>query len=120
MSKEREAFEALQNQKIFKWFEFDSSVNEYVLKDISATLEKLTALAELNYGWDMWQASKAQAVPEGFVLVPKEPTPKMIDSTWDYDEDIYGMSSNERNRFIYKTMIEAQKPSSTSGCSNEP
>ena len=55
--------------------------------------------------------AKAQAVPEGFVLVPKEPTPKMIDSTWDYFEDIEGMSHNKRNEFIYKTMIdEAQEP----------
>ena len=28
----------------------------------------------------IWQAAKAQAVPEGFVLVPKEPTEKMIDA----------------------------------------
>ncbi len=55
--------------------------------------------------------AKAQAVPEGFVLVPKEPTPKMIDSTWDYFEDIEGMSHNKRNEFIYKAMIdEAQEP----------
>jgi hypothetical protein len=54
---------------------------------------------------------KAQAVSEGFVLVPKEPTPKMIDSTWDYFEDIEGMSHNKRNEFIYKAMIdEAQEP----------
>ncbi|MEX5287021.1 hypothetical protein [Acinetobacter towneri] len=82
LQKEREAFEALQNQKIFKWFEFDSSVNAYVLKDISATLEKLTALAELNYGWDMWQAAKA--IPDGFVLVPR----KSIEH-WYLDEGEY-------------------------------
>lgn len=28
--------------------------------------------------WDAWQAAKVQAVPEGFILVPKEPTEAMI------------------------------------------
>ena len=57
------------------------------------------------------QAAKAQAVPEGFVLVPKEPTPKMIDATWDFDDEIQEMSHNSRNEFIYKAMIEAQEQS---------
>ena len=58
----------------------------------------------------IWQAAKAQAVPEGYVLMPKEPTPKMIDATWDFDDEIQEMSHNTRNEFIYKTMIEAQEP----------
>lgn len=36
----------------------------------------------LNMAWEMWSSAKhsikAQAVPEGFVLVPKEPTEAMI------------------------------------------
>ena len=36
----------------------------------------------VNTGWAMWKKAinftKAQAVPEGFVLVPKEPTEAMI------------------------------------------
>lgn len=42
--------------------------------------------------------------------MPKEPTPKMIDATWDYDGEIQEMSHNTRNEFIYKAMIEAQEP----------
>ena len=30
--------------------------------------------------WDFWQAAKAQAVPEGFVLVPKKPD---VDKAWN-------------------------------------
>ena len=56
------------------------------------------------------ELAKAQ-VPEGFVLVPKEPTPKMIDSTWHHDDEIQEMSHNTRNEFIYKTMIEVQEQS---------
>ncbi|MFP3340616.1 hypothetical protein R0J91_21745, partial [Micrococcus sp. SIMBA_131] len=58
--------------------------------------------------FDELELAKAQAVPEGFVLVPKEPTPKMIDATWDFDDEIQEMSHNSRNEFIYKAMIEAQ------------
>ena len=57
------------------------------------------------------QAAKAQAAPEGFVVVPKEPTPKMIDATWNFDEEIQDMSHNSRNEFIYNAMIAAaQEP----------
>lgn len=56
----------------------------------------------LNIGWDMWQAS---ANRDGYKLVPVEPTPKMIDATWDNQEEIESMSHNARNEFIYKSML---------------
>ena len=60
---------------------------------------------------DLASVRKAQAVPEGFVLVPKQPTPKMIDATWNFDEEIQDMSHNSRNEFIYNAMIAAaQEP----------
>ncbi|MEK5787709.1 hypothetical protein V3528_07880 [Acinetobacter johnsonii] len=38
-------------------------------------------ISQINFGWRVWQAAKAQAVPEGFVLVPvKEIT------TWYLDD----------------------------------
>ena len=54
-----------------------------------------------------WQAAKANAIPDGFVVVPKQPTPKMIDATWNFDEEIQDMSHNSRNEFIYNAMIAA-------------
>ena len=29
--------------------------------------------------WEAWQAATAQCVPDGFVVVPKEPTREMLD-----------------------------------------
>ncbi|EPA9105681.1 hypothetical protein ACQ73E_000451, partial [Acinetobacter nosocomialis] len=55
------------------------------------------------------EKAKAQAVPEGYVVVPKQPTPKMIDATWDFDDEIIEMSSNTRNEFIWKKMVEASE-----------
>ena len=65
---------------------------------------EINHLAQANEQWRE-KATKAQAIPEGFVLVPKEPTSKMIDSTWDYQDEIDNMSHNSRNALIYKNMI---------------
>ena len=96
INKEREAFES--------WFEsrYDAHFMQFAL-DLDMYVDNHTQTC-----WETWQAAKAQAVPEGYVLMPKEPTPKMIDATWDFDDEIQKMSHNTRNEFIYKTMIEAQ------------
>ena len=59
----------------------------------------------LNMAWEMWSSAKhsvkAQAVPEGFVLVPKEPTLEMCHR-----------GRNTRSfkvQDIYKAMIKAQE-----------
>ena len=80
--------------------------------------------------WDFWQAAKAQAVPEGFVLVPKKPDvgkalnialkrivppPKTNDliqkelMSKKYVDDL----CSERDRILlnYEEMIEAQEQS---------
>ena len=48
--------------------------------------------------------AKAQAIPEGFVVVPKEPTEAMVEAGKDSSE--CGGWPDE----IYKAMIEAQEP----------
>ena len=97
LQKEREAFEAwvASNGRSIERFS-DGSYK-------SMTLDK---------EWEAWQAAKAQAVPEWFVVVPKEPTPKMIDATWNFDEEIQDMSHNSRNEFIYNAMIAAAEAES--------
>ena len=59
----------------------------------------------LNMAWEMWssgQVAKAQAVPEGYVVVPKEPTSEMIDAA---------IGNNGHIESIYRDMIEAQEQS---------
>ena len=48
---------------------------------------------------------KAQAVPDGFVVVPKEPTNKMLDAGYEDSYDAKGFEIP----LIYKAMIEAQE-----------
>ena len=56
--------------------------------------------------WEAWQAAKAQAVPDGYCVVPKEPTPKM--SIAYQKNAIAPVSSLSISG--YKAMIEAREP----------
>ena len=69
----------------------------------------------IHFGWKIWQAAKAQAVPEGFVLVNKKDLVKVLNCVtddWLIDTDsleefkkIESLVQDEVN-----AMIEAQEP----------
>ena len=84
--------------------------------------------------WFMWQAARAQAAPEGFVLVPKELSDEVADELASdafnnakslFDSEYRGYSALQREHIRlrwckrsakqyqsdYKTMIEAQEQS---------
>ncbi len=52
-----------------------------------------------------WQAAKAQTVPDGFVVVPKEPTREMLIAA-----DNCAIDGKVTAHNIYKAMIAAQEP----------
>ena len=89
IQKEREAFESVFTEA--KGWDLTFIMGCY------QNIKTLTAFAG-------WRAAKAQAVPEGFVVVPKEPTEEMVDA---------GVSESDvdwkRLRFAYIAMIEAQE-----------
>ena len=68
---------------------------------------------QINFGWRVWQAAKAQAVPEGFVLVPKEPTDAMLFAA--SGRDIVAEHYGDENimwpelRETWKAMLEASQ-----------
>lgn len=84
---------------------------------------------QINFGWKLWQAAKAQAVPEGFVLVKKE-LPEQIaekmaidridkprhenDPVWSEiaEQSYKDQVKSKKWEFWrdYKAMIEAQEP----------
>ena len=56
------------------------------------------------------EEAKAQAVPEGFVLVPREPTEEMLGAAWEAPP-AGGPSGNrrvfyEKQAVVYKAMVE--------------
>ena len=85
MNKEKEAFS--------NWFgaSFTNGKIEFDADGVPIGYEKAIA-------WKAWKAAKASAVPDGFILVPKEPTYEMIENALGYDGHIES---------IYKAMIEA-------------
>ena len=94
IEKEREAFEAYMAEKYKNLMDRRQCLNNgggYMAWD-------------MNVAWQVWQAAKAQAVPKGFVLVPKQPTPKMIDAGHDFCKNNIVTPSG-----FYKAMIEAQE-----------
>lgn len=82
---------------------------------------------EKTFAWESWIAAKAQAVPEGFVLVPKEPNLEFKDrlrsyldnlwmGEWGCDWDgficVNGIDPNHVWKIVTdtKVMIEPQEP----------
>lgn len=61
----------------------------------------------INFGWSAWQAAKAQAVPEGFLLMPRKCTNKMAHAAKAVD----GRLSAFKYADVYDAMVEAQEQS---------
>lgn len=102
MDIQRKAFEESNNVNPDWSFKFDEELQQYVAVDFEMTNQ----VDEFNEHWDTFRAgwdAKAQAVPEGFVLVPREPTEIMYLAGFDEKQ----MGGNIVN--IYKAMIEAQE-----------
>ena len=101
----------------FEFLAFDMDHGNYVIKDdLDPRLEDDAneIFHRVNTGWAMWKkavnftVNEAKAsVPEGFVLMPKEPTLKLYVA---YEQNsIAPISSLSVGG--YKAMIEAQEPS---------
>lgn len=106
LQKEREAFEQhLTDTGLVEFSDYGFAVDE-----CDEYLHEPTQVA-----WDSWliglNRAKAQAVPEGFVVVPKVPTQKMLDATINvpipavYVDSITGQHKLKAAAY-YKAMIE--------------
>ena len=103
----REEFEKIERVKDilnkYDWF-FDFYSNQYVLESHSGDIECLQASNYLDGLWYMWQSR----VPEGYAVVPKEPTCEMVSEGFK-EMCVVDMRdfSDESAVNIYKAMIEA-------------
>lgn len=75
----------------------------------------VTGYGQGNYALGLarlaWQAAKANAVPEGFVVVPKEPNEEMImNGLLVISTEIGKHDIHQEVRMIWEKMIEAQEP----------
>ena len=95
--------------------EFELAINEVIEKSYKADIDKLgLGMAILvKSQWEQMKpylffayclGAKAQAVPEGFVLVPKEPTYEMLEAGSEARSRTEGHIAS-----IWEAMIEAQE-----------
>ena len=111
MDIQRKAFEESNNVNPGWSFKFDEELQQYVAVDFEMTNQ----VDEFNEHWDTFRAgwdAKAQAVPEGFVLVPKEPSADLV----NHGHQVFlghfnegGQTGGRSLYFAYKAMIEAQE-----------
>ena len=85
MDKEKEAFDKWYGIKPKGWFE----------------------AIRYNTAWRAWQAAKAHAVPEGFVLLPLVATKQMVNAGYEAHD---GFFTNGQVQDVYQAIIKAQEP----------
>ena len=65
-------------------------------------------VSQINFGWRVWRAAKAQAVPEGFVLMPIKPTKTMVMAVMKEHEGDAFLPYSLYDAYVKQAMIEAQ------------
>ncbi|NGP40980.1 hypothetical protein G4V72_04400 [Acinetobacter sp. GC2] len=108
IQKEREAFEKLIDIEIIisEGFKFNPNINQYYHPD--HTNHRLS-YAYLMGAWMVWR-EKAQAVPEGYVLMPIKPTKTMVMAVAKEHEGDAFLPYSLYDAYVKQAMIEAQEP----------
>ena len=119
IQKEREAFQKFCEEN----FDFERHEQTYFDEQTQCYENDIGEDTEsINMAWSAWQAAKAQAVPEGFVLVPKGLTHEQAARISDdenffetYQTILTESDTSEDSAVIliqtaHKAMIEAQEP----------
>jgi len=112
LQKEREAFELNVSPVTWERIEYNAENNIYMAKSKYWTSTIVQAVAnEIDFGWKMWQLAKAQTVPEGFILMPKVPTERMVNATRGKHEGAPYLPYSIYEAFVEQAMIEALEQS---------
>ena len=103
----------LLEQEVIKQDEFEDLVFKAEINAFHSNYLSSRFMDNINFGWSAWRAAKAQAVPEGFVLVPMVPSERMINAVRQcYEGEAYlpySLYSEFVNQAIIERM-EAQEP----------
>ena len=91
-----------------EYLNFDEHLGCYVEKNNGMPVGLAAWVNGAFYGFN--QAAKAQAVPEGFVLVPKEPTQQIYRTFYDAFNSANAGNTAQCFKVAYKAMIKAQEP----------
>lgn len=109
MDIQRKCFEESNNVNPDWSFKFDEELQQYIALDSEMELQ----VDEFNELWDAfragWQAAKAQAVPDGFVLMPIKPTETMVMAVVKEHEGDSFLPYSLYGAYVKQAMIEAQE-----------
>lgn len=107
LQKEREAFqECYKTSRDYKFY----VRHEMSEKQIFEFKKGKYVVDCVNDGWKIWQAAKAQAVPEGFVVVPVCEYCGGYGEVGCQFEGTFTCPECNGDRVDLKAMIEAQEP----------
>jgi|LSQX01.3.fsa_nt_gb hypothetical protein len=107
IEKEREAFEGLPLAELAiksEYVYYNEETNSYWPNEDFCPSD---APETMNFAWEAWQAAKAQAVPKGFVVVPKESTRQIYRTFYDAFNSANAGNTAQCFKVAYKAMIEA-------------
>lgn len=65
---------------------------------------------DMQVAWNVWQAAKAQSVPEGFVLMPMVPSARMVNAVRQCYEGESYLPYSLYSEFVNQAIIEAREP----------
>ena len=105
--KELEQFESVYQPS--KEITYCWGVKKYV--QLSTEEDHTDVVDHANDSLRIWQAAKTQAVPDGFVVVPKEPTQELLNKMQDFFVGAFenGLTGGQSIHCAYKALIEAQE-----------
>jgi hypothetical protein len=111
IQKEKEAFlNVFQFFKSFKGIGFSDETEQFFLRKNKPNDAECLDVSNLNQMWRAWWArANAQAVPEGFVLMPIKPTETMVMAVVkEYEGDAF-LPYSLYDAYVKQAMIEAQE-----------
>lgn len=98
----------LLEQEVIKQDEFEDLVFKPEINAFHSNYLSSRFMDNINFGWSAWQAAKAQAVPEGFVLMPIKPTKTMVMAVVKEHEGDAFLPYSLYDAYVKQAMIEAQ------------
>jgi len=113
---EKPLFEAeFIHSHLLPFFTFNENTGDYEITSECVNNtddeDRKIAYETLNTGWVMWlRAKRAQAVPEGFVLMPIKPTETMVMAVVKEHEGDAFLPYSLYDAYVKQAMIEAQEP----------
>lgn len=113
---------------LLPFFTFNENTGDYEIKSECVNNtddeDRKVAYEALNTGWVMWlrakRDAKAQAVPEGYILIPKKMPDEVNDHLWDFMTDNFVCTNDYGDSFMacddfnldkfYAELVKAQEP----------